>query len=447
VSEQVRSLLVEPVSRITSVSLERLDYERLLGGNIDWPMTERVSQTYELDFGGWVVGRTGHAVAIEFVHDDTCHLSLPVGGPRPDVARAFPAVPGVESSGFYTAFNSLRFPSRFTIEVVAALSNGDRARFATLKGDRSELTSSAEPRYRPLMLTSLGRSGSSLLVRLLASHPEILGYRPFEYEPRIASYWFGVLMELSSPKSYVEQIDPRGAVESHDWWIGDHGLMAPPLGDRLEPELRRWLGADRIRDLAAMCQDRIDDLYGAIAKTTDKHAGCFIEKTLPTNLTSLILEVYEDASEVILVRDFRDMVASSLAYAQKRNGRGLGRELASSEESYVRDQVRNSVLRLVRALHRRSARSHVIRYEDLVRDPADALRRLLADLGLDRDPETLRSTFETYRSMTPDWAGVHRTTEDPAASIGRWREDLSSEVQAACNDALGFGLAAFGYEI
>ena len=40
----------------------------------------------------------------------------------------------------------------------------------------------------------------------------------------------------------------------------------------------------------------------------------------------------------------------------------------------------------------------------------------------------------------------HRTVPDPRESIGRWRRDLSGEVEAACAEALGRPLEIFGYE-
>jgi Sulfotransferase family len=435
------------VGHVSEVTQDAMDRDVLLAGNLESPKPNSASETYALELEGWVVGKSSRAVAIELVHDETEILTIPLNRPRADVSRRFPSAPGSEQSGFYLAFNTLRFPAHFTIHLVAVLENGDRGILATLRGSRRLLRPPGRPRFAPIALTSLGRSGSSFLSRLLASHPDIVGYRPFEYEPRIATYWTDILIELSSPKSYAEQIDPGGTIESHTWWIGDPADMQRNLSNRLEPGLGSWLGTTRIDDLAAMCRDRIDDLYERISGLCRKPADHFVEKTLPTNSTSLLCEIYCDAREVILVRDFRDMVASALAYSKQLGGRGLGRELAVSEDEYVRGAVRNSVLRLVRALDRRSARSHVVRYEDLVANPEDALRRILADLDVDDSDAALRATFEALERSTPDWAGRHRTSSDAQGSIGRWRRDLSPELQAVCNQKLGFGLVAFGYEL
>ncbi len=434
------------ISQVTDVSRSSLDYGRLYGGNIELPLPERSNDTYNIDLVGWVVGRNAKAVLIELVHDETCLISVPVLRDRPDALRRFPDAPGSERSGFSTTFTTLRLPRRFTIEAVAVLDNGERARLATIQGERANLIASREPELQPLIVTSLGRSGSSFLTQLLASHPEIVAYQPFESEPRVATYWFGILLALASPRSYIEQLDPRGAVESDTWWLGEHSHMDRPLADRVDPVLANWLGSRHIEHMAAMCQEQIDRLYGRVGVLAGKKATCFVEKALPTNLTSLVLESYEQPREVILVRDFRDMVASLLAFAPSRGGHALGREGAASDEQFVRDVVHNSVLRLVRAMERRQD-SYVIRYEDLVLDRDAALRSLLEGLELGADPGKLASTYEANEALRPHLAQLHRTSESAVASIGRWRRDLSPELQETCNEFLGFGLTAFGYEI
>ena len=42
---------------------------------------------------------------------------------------------------------------------------------------------------------------------------------------------------------------------------------------------------------------------------------------------------------------------------------------------------------------------------------------------------------------------LHRTTPDPRASIGRFREDLGEGARRACEDALAPELQTFGYPL
>ena len=72
-------------------------------------------------------------------------------------------------------------------------------RIATIAGHREPLRSSYEPELRPLIVTTLGRTGSTWLIHLLGTHPGVTAYRPFSFEPRAATYWTDILASLSEP--------------------------------------------------------------------------------------------------------------------------------------------------------------------------------------------------------------------------------------------------------
>jgi hypothetical protein len=147
---------------------------------------------------------------------------------------------------------------------------------------------------------------------------------------------------------------------------------------------------------------------------------------------------------VILVRDFRDMVASMFAYNAKRGREGFRRDTFASDAEYVAQEVKGAVKALTAAWTERSERSHLVRYEDLVLEPETTIEKLLAYLGLDASEHTVSALTATLFGHGPEteW---HRTTEDPRASIGRWRRDLEPEAREACERALAPELRAFGY--
>ena len=126
------------------------------------------------------------------------------------------------------------------------------------------------------------------------------------------------------------------------------------------------MGTENLSHLAAMFQSRAQVLYEQIAALQRKQPRYFAEKVVPNNTATLVGELYPDTREVFLVRDFRDMVASMLAFNAKRGRRELlGLDLAANDADYVLEQVRNAVLRLVHAWKRRGRQGHLVRYEDL----------------------------------------------------------------------------------
>ena len=174
-------------------------------------------------------------------------------------------------------------------------------------------------------------------------------------------------------------------------------------------------------------------------------APFFVEKYRADAVPELMLELYPGAREVMLVRDFRDMIASMFAYNEKRGRQGFRRDRATSDHDYIVNDVGVSVKALADAWARRSDTAHLLRYEDLVLRPEETVQALLAHLGLDAGPGAVEPMLGSLLARDSGSEG-HRTVPDPRESIGRWRHDLSDEVAAACAEALGRPLETFGYE-
>jgi hypothetical protein len=428
------------VSQIVDFS-PSLDTEHLAGCNVNRSKEVSESSTYAIQLAGWVVGRRLPALAVEVVNNGAAISRIPLTVRRKDIAAKFPDSPNAEQSGFFTLLNTLRLPPEFAFTLFAILENNIRVSIGSFQGSRSELRSTYEPRLQPLMVTSLGRSGSTLAVQLLGTHPQIAAYRPYECEPRVATYWMGVLQALSDPASYLSQIRPVGGLGSDTWWLGGDGPVPRPLKD--DQRIMDWIGRDSVEALAATCQARIDALYSRIAAHQGQDAVYFTEKFLPPTGSSLINELYPSAREVILVRDFRDMVCSIAAYNAKKGVQAFGRNLAESEDDFVR-RLKGSVLRLLRHWQQRSQSAYLVRYEDLILQPAETLEGILRYLGLDAGPSITDAMLKSLQSMVAQ-REVHATTDDPRASIGRWRRDLSPQLKETCEKVLGFAFEEFGY--
>jgi hypothetical protein len=413
--------------------------DELWSFGIDSPRGGDRADVYGLDIRGWALGRRHPVTAVLLVHDGALLRRLPLDLPRPDVADAHPEAAHAQPSGFFGPLGALGLSPTFEVRIRARLEDGTRVPLASIRGTRSELRTQFEPRIQPLLLTTLGRTGSTAVARLLGAHPEVVAYRPFEYEPRVATYWIGVLKGLAEPASHRRQITPNGPIDG-PWWLG----LDPPLPRRIkDPEIQAWLGGGAVEELAAFCQGRIEELYLRVGALFDRpHPVYFVEKFRPDFVPALMSELYPSAREIVLVRDFRDMLSSMFAYNAKRGIEGFRRDRAASDADYVRDRVRGSVNALAGAWRAREGRAHLLRYEDLVLQPAETVGALLDYLGLDASPVTIDAMLA---SLTAGDTEAHRTIADPKGTIGRWRSDLSPELQEICGTALGSALQAFGY--
>ena len=141
--------------------------------------------------------------------------------------------------------------------------------------------------------------------------------------------------------------------------------MPWPLRDEAVQE---WLGGEAVEALADGRQQRIDALYEHIAATTGGSDEPFFAEKSNLRVSSVAAELYPNGRELFLVRDFRDMVCSVLAFNEKRGVTGFGRAEASSDMEYV-ERLGGWAASLMRAWERRRERAHLVRYEDLVLDP------------------------------------------------------------------------------
>jgi hypothetical protein len=111
--------------------------------------------------------------------------------------------------GFYRRVNALRLTTEFELGIDALFEDKSRAAVGRLSGTRSQLPPGPDHELQPLMITTLGRSGSTAIINLLSSHPQVVAYRPTETETRVASYWVDAFTQLTEPSSYLRQLFPN----------------------------------------------------------------------------------------------------------------------------------------------------------------------------------------------------------------------------------------------
>jgi hypothetical protein len=322
----------------------------------------------------------------------------------------------------------------------------------TVSVRRKPLRPDYEPRLDPIVVSTLGRSGSTWLMQMLASHPEIVVGRRFPYELAPAKYWLHLLRVVAEPVNLTHSADPKTS-HTNLWWIGNN----PYHDDRVYEQqvLEQWFGRDHIEHLAAFCQRTIDDWYLSLARTQGQPRGIyFAEKHVsPNYLPVLTQELYPRGKEIFLVRDFRDMAASILDFDARRGFAGFERPDGVSDEEYIRDGLGRQVRSLAASWTSRSDHAHLVRYEDLVSYPVEVLGGIAEYLGIDGSVETLDKALAKGSELVLNLPGSayelseiqsHRTIEDPKATIGRWRE-LGESFSALTQEAFGDALQTFGY--
>jgi hypothetical protein len=151
----------------------------------------------------------------------------------------------------------------------------------------------------------------------------------------------------------------------------------------------------------------------------------------------LIMEALPESRMILLVRDPRDVVASVLdarreggwLYESRNGGRSRSpaekrpRAFAGERARVYRRGVQNA--KLAYDAHR--GPKALLRYEDLVSDTLETMRRLYAALGIEVDPNELAKAVEKH-----SWENVPEEEKGKGkfyrkGTPGGWREDLTPE--------------------
>lgn len=429
------------IVRIKQVEQQPL-HERLLGASLEAPAPSDTSSIYSFNVRGWALGRETDVVSFQVMDGDRIAAEVPPNQSRSDVGDTFPEVAAAESSGFQTLVRAIELPRRFQVEVIATLADGTRCPLATIEGEREPLAVDRAPSLQPLMLTTIGRSGSKWLAWLVSCHPSIVAFQPLVFEPRVTTYWATVFRALTAPRSYLRQIHTERWDEPR-WWLGD---SSGPLPAPVELGIADWLGTDAVRQIGAACQERVESFYQEVTEKSGKtEVRYFAEKCLlDPVLLDLTSEIFPGAREVILVRDFRDRLSSVFAWNEKRDDHGFGHAAEMSKVEYLTERVRADAEGLLHRRRRQGDAAHLVRYEDLILQPAETLEGLLEFLELDADASLVERMLEEA-TQPGELLDAHRTVSDPAQTIGRWRRDLPPALAEECNEILAPVLAEFGY--
>ena len=435
-----------PAPRVVVERVDRTgsDDDRLLGWSIDRPAAGDGWEGTTMPIAGWILGADVPAVAVDFVHQGQVIRKAALEMERADVAARFEGTPIRRRCGFRASVGMLGLADPCELEVRAVFDDGSVRSLARLRVSHTPARSTYAPRWSPIALTTLGRTGSTWLMRLLREHPEVAVHGGYPYETRAAAYWLHMIRVLSTPANRIQSSHPD-AFPDDLWAIGHH----PFNGERLatEPELQDWFRSDYPTHVTDLALRSVDEFYDRVGEGVGKpEATRFAEKFTPGLLPRLMWEAYAGAGEIILVRDFRDMACSILAFNRKRGFVAFGRENVASDAEFIESNLASGARGLLADWRERSERARLVRYEDLVLDPEAALSRLCADLGLAHDPDTITGAVERASGASGEM-DRHRTSRDPRASIGRWRSELDSDLVEACRAAFGEALDAFGYDV
>jgi sulfotransferase family protein len=281
------------------------------------------------------------------------------------------------------------------------------------------MTVKAERLSLPIFVVGYQRSGTTLLQALLGSHPRIAAPPETYFMSRIA-----------------DLADYYGD-------LADDEALRRALHDTLNPAVPLFATCgfdedrlfERIRAGNRSYRALLEGVMADFAARRGKRRWC--EKT-PGQPAASVLALFPEAQIVHIVRDPRDVIASSL---QTPWTRGNAAELARSWRRFTTENVQVGF--------RRGPEGFLqIRYEDLTRDPSAVLRVICAFLGEAFDPEMLTDLDRRGATIAPHAAPWQARALEPVVPSpqGSWRGRLSKQDRARIAALLHREITTLGYE-
>jgi hypothetical protein len=284
-------------------------------------------------------------------------------------------------------------------------------------------------RDHPIFICGHPKSGTTLLVSLFDSHPQLIVY-PNEtfffrgFVPEIRRRDLDEKISLAQrfllhffERSFNHSVDQQPIKSSHNQLYLDYVRSCELMSDDTKVNGIRHDG------------DLLTAAIYAYSRTHDKLSSdtlYWIEKT-PYNehFAELIFKWWPDARCIHIVRDPRDNYVS---YMRKHEG-------LSAEDFSL---GWNSSIKVGFNNRKRYGKKNylVIRYEDLTMNPEKSLAEIIAFLGI-RDEEILR--MPTSNGIPWEGNSQYGDKFDGISSkpVGRWKQELSSKkieiIEAICS--------------
>ncbi len=280
-----------------------------------------------------------------------------------------------------------------------------------------------------VLLSTMGRSGSTLLMGLLESHPAIVVGDKRPYEIELLTYYSYLFRMLVAAGDHERSLRPDKITDiSFRYKIGFNPFFESSFRENFgnKNQFDDFLNGKLPQTFGNSFEKIILDFYEAVALDKNiKSPIYFAEKAIPEfEIREGSRYFFPKLKEIVLVRDLRDVACSFMNYGNMSLEQSIEYIVSSSRNILSIKLLKNTDILFVK-------------YEDLIQNFDKVYSEIFKYLGLSVDESHSELTFSAL------FAG-HGTSESPQNSIGRWKNDLSAADIQQCSEFEAFR-QAFGY--
>lgn len=411
------------------------------GFHLDTPTLGDSGSSYKIQISGWILGNRVDIKQLEItINRDEASYSIhriELSVERPDVAEHFHDSSINPLCGFSTSLMTLGLPENTDLSITAITDSGQTIPVAEIKLERSNTKTSFKPALQPIIITTLGRTGSTWLMQLLAKHPAIVVADQHPYETFALEYWLHLVsQQLLTTNKNLTQIDQQRF--NRDFLSNEHR--------------QSWFNEVYYSQVMSFCQEAVENYYLSIAEEQELPSPQLFAEKIPyfsgdgsttcRQLSSAVRELYPEAREIVLVRDFRDMVLSALHFGAKGKSSGD----IEKEKTTAYQNVTKEVAEFSAYYKQNHNNTYLLHYEDLLLNTRSTLRSLFTALSIPCSEEILKVVTEETHKLSESQR-QHITSKSVQKSVARWKYELPPQLQSEYTNVFRDNLRLFGYDI
>ncbi len=274
----------------------------------------------------------------------------------------------------------------------------------------------------PILVTGMGRSGSTLAMQLLGTDEACVMDRLYPLESRYLSLIAQAAAQWDG-RTFAEYGPPSAANQNI--------LGSNPIILRKNADSNALINIPESSDMLHGMWNQFSTSVRTGAPKSKFYAEKVVE-WIPAFIAPLL-----DCYTLFLFRDPRDLFLSTNSFNSKRGYLAFGRNEGDSDLDHATTLAYRFLHRYenFKALKRSGARVSLIRYEDMASNPVSTFKGVINATGIEIKNLPQEKTFEQ-----------HRTTASLEQSIERWKkEPLPAEILDIFRCTLGNILEELGY--
>jgi len=300
----------------------------------------------------------------------------------------------------------------------------------------SRLLEYQKPSYKlkPLLIVGDGRSGTTLLMELLGTAPQIVFDRTHPYETRYLTYLMKWALLLRQKYQPGDEWNPGRSFDIPGSLVGPLPYMNPTFWSYED----LWKNCFRSawNEFSRGAAGRLERPIGSLLFNKPRKTLYYAEKS-PFWLPAYLRDVMP-YRVILIVRDPRDVYLSITAFVKKHGVPGFARLVEDDDWTFARrfTMCRKTLWEVMRQ-EEASPNSLIVKYEDLVLNLNQEAMRIGSWLGM-------KLNAGAVESKPAMWA-YHATSKNKAQSVARWQRELPAELNEFFVRGLHEEMQHFGY--